>query len=245
MDLSVTIKVTQDIVADFGFSFQLNAYSPKGANCVWQQYCIGFDTTGGPAPQLGGAIDNWPAKGFDDLTGDLINHGVHICSRCRAPSLFYSAGYEPHDQPEQRLEREHHRREQFIVVDQRRKGHERPADSVEVALYQSPSAAKSAASGNCGGAGADLCISAQSRRPDQRGGHIPHDRRRDDHLFREKSPHSSEPTARMYRGPERVHIRAGQQRLRRSCRLEPKHADHAVVRRDGHAAPIRWADFWP
>src|ERR1700683_614701 len=32
LDLSVTIAVTQDIVADFGFSFQLNAYSPQGAN---------------------------------------------------------------------------------------------------------------------------------------------------------------------------------------------------------------------
>jgi len=77
MDLSVTIKVTQDIVADFGLSFQLNAHSPPGANCVWQQYCIGFGTNGGP-PTLGGDIDNWPAKGFDELTGDIINHHVHL-----------------------------------------------------------------------------------------------------------------------------------------------------------------------
>src|SRR5277367_4635848 len=75
--LSVAIKVTQDIVADFGFSFQLNAYSPAGANSKWQQYCVGLDTKG-PAPQLVGSIDNWPAKGFDDLTGDLINHFVHL-----------------------------------------------------------------------------------------------------------------------------------------------------------------------
>jgi hypothetical protein len=75
--LSVAIKVTQDIVADFGFSFQLNAYSPPGANSKWQQYSVGFDTKG-PAPQLVGSVDNWPAKGFDDLTGDLINHFVHL-----------------------------------------------------------------------------------------------------------------------------------------------------------------------
>jgi hypothetical protein len=77
MDLSVTIKVTQDIVADFGLSFQLNAHSPPGANCVWQQYCIGFETNGGP-PKLVGDIDNWPAKGFDDVTGDIINHHAHL-----------------------------------------------------------------------------------------------------------------------------------------------------------------------
>src|ERR1700689_2700546 len=42
--LSVAIKVTQDIVADFGFSFQLNDYSPRGANSAYQQYCIGMDS---------------------------------------------------------------------------------------------------------------------------------------------------------------------------------------------------------
>jgi hypothetical protein len=76
--LSVVIKITQDIVADFGFSFQLNAYSPKGANSVFQQYSVGFDTTKGPGPQLVGSVNNWPAKGYDELTGDLINHFVHL-----------------------------------------------------------------------------------------------------------------------------------------------------------------------
>jgi len=91
--LSVAIKVTQDIVADFGFSFQLNAYSPQGANSKWQQYCVGFDTSKGPAPQLVGSIDNWPAKGFDDLTGDLINHFVHLLT-LPGPKRVLPAGYE-------------------------------------------------------------------------------------------------------------------------------------------------------
>jgi hypothetical protein len=69
-NLSVTIKVTHDIVADFGFSFQLNAHSPQGANSKWQQYCVGLDTSKGPAPRLVGSVNNWPAKGFDNLTGD-------------------------------------------------------------------------------------------------------------------------------------------------------------------------------
>jgi hypothetical protein len=76
--LSVTIKVTQDIVADFGFSFQLNAYSPQGANSAWQQYCVGLATSKGAAPRIVGSIDNWPAKGFDGLTCDLINHFVEL-----------------------------------------------------------------------------------------------------------------------------------------------------------------------
>ncbi len=91
--LSVTIKVTQDIVADFGFSFQLNAYSPQGANSAWQQYCVGFDTSKGPAPQLVGSVDNWPAKGFDDLTGDLINHFVHLLTLPGSKPVL-PAGYE-------------------------------------------------------------------------------------------------------------------------------------------------------
>jgi hypothetical protein len=91
--LSVAIKVTHDIVADFGFSFQLNANSPPGANSKWQQYCVGLDTTKGPAPQLVGSIDNWPAKGFDNLTGDLINHFVHLLTLPVSRPVL-PAGYE-------------------------------------------------------------------------------------------------------------------------------------------------------
>lgn len=91
--LSVVIKVTQDIVADFGFSFQLNAYSPQGANSRWQQYCVGFHTSKGSAPQLVGSIDNWPAKGFDNLTGDLINHFVHLLTLPGSKPVL-PAGYE-------------------------------------------------------------------------------------------------------------------------------------------------------
>ena len=92
-NLTVAIKVTQDMVADFGFSFQLNAYSPPGANSKWQQYCVGLDTSKGPAPQLVGSINNWPAKGFDNLTGDLINHFVHLLTLPGSRPIL-PAGYE-------------------------------------------------------------------------------------------------------------------------------------------------------
>jgi hypothetical protein len=41
-DLSVTIEITQNIVAEGGFSFQLNGNSPVGALVNWQQYVIAF-----------------------------------------------------------------------------------------------------------------------------------------------------------------------------------------------------------
>jgi hypothetical protein len=62
--LSVTVDVTEDIVANIGFSVQLNAYSPTNATCAWQQYFFSFQTTNGfpgtsvPA-QLFGFVNNW------------------------------------------------------------------------------------------------------------------------------------------------------------------------------------------
>ncbi len=74
-DLSVIIDITEDMVADFGLSFQLNGWSPPGANCVWQQYCFLFDTSD-PAPRLQYMIGNWPAPGFDNTkpNKDLIRY---------------------------------------------------------------------------------------------------------------------------------------------------------------------------
>ncbi len=78
LDLTVTIDVGQDIICQSqsgpiaGFSFQLNAYSPKGEISAWQQYVIalwglgGFETQLGlvpPISSLVGAIDNWPVNG--------------------------------------------------------------------------------------------------------------------------------------------------------------------------------------
>jgi hypothetical protein len=53
--LTVTVKVTQDITSDIGFSIQLNADSPAGAEPdAWQQY--GFTIIGN---SIQGFINNW------------------------------------------------------------------------------------------------------------------------------------------------------------------------------------------
>jgi hypothetical protein len=76
-DLTVTIHLTQDMVWESssgttkGFSFQLNAYSPKGAISAWQQYVIILTDK-----KLQGAINNWP------VTGDaIINERVNLLSK--------------------------------------------------------------------------------------------------------------------------------------------------------------------
>ncbi len=61
-DLSVTIEITENIVADCGFSFQLNCNSPLGANVFWQQYVIAFFPPNPPqglTPTLSASINNW------------------------------------------------------------------------------------------------------------------------------------------------------------------------------------------
>ena len=62
--LSIIVDVTKDIVMPWGFSIQLNAYSPPNAGCVWQQYNMGFDTGGNASPQIGGSIENWPSDAY-------------------------------------------------------------------------------------------------------------------------------------------------------------------------------------
>ena len=81
-NLSVVIDVTQDIFSSNGFSFQLNAYSPPDANCVWQQYGMYVDMTQNP-PQLGCSVDNWPSDSYRTTAnippgGDLINYGFNL-----------------------------------------------------------------------------------------------------------------------------------------------------------------------
>jgi hypothetical protein len=46
LDLSVTLQVTEDLVATNGFSFQLNAYNPAGPTTSWMQYVIMMNGTG-------------------------------------------------------------------------------------------------------------------------------------------------------------------------------------------------------
>jgi len=63
-DLSVTIEITQNIVGEGGFSFQLNGNSPVGALVSWQQYVISFappDPPMQPKPTLSASINNWGA----------------------------------------------------------------------------------------------------------------------------------------------------------------------------------------
>jgi hypothetical protein len=71
--VSVTIAVTEEIVCRAasgptkGFSFQLNAYSPKNEKSAWQQYIISlFGNT------VVGAVDNWPLIG-DNIINDFFN----------------------------------------------------------------------------------------------------------------------------------------------------------------------------
>ncbi len=71
--LTVTINVSQDIICQAangsysGFSFQLNAYSPKNQKNAWQQYCFVLNGT-----QLLAVAENWPING-DNLFNDHIN----------------------------------------------------------------------------------------------------------------------------------------------------------------------------
>src|SRR3984957_19926594 len=43
-DLAVEIDFTEDLVAQAGFSIQLNGWSPANAHSTWQQYNYGFYT---------------------------------------------------------------------------------------------------------------------------------------------------------------------------------------------------------
>ena len=56
---TVSIQVSEAMAASNGFGFQLNAYSPKGGVCAYQQYCIVLT----PQGQLEVNVDNWPVSG--------------------------------------------------------------------------------------------------------------------------------------------------------------------------------------
>ncbi len=55
LDLTVQIDVTEDIVGDLGFGFQVNCWSPVGPLCQWQQYVLAVVDTN----QLAWVIQNW------------------------------------------------------------------------------------------------------------------------------------------------------------------------------------------
>lgn len=73
MDLAITIDITSDIVCQSasgsttGFSFQLDAYSPKNMTCALQQYIIGV-----AGKEIFAGIDNWPIDG-NNLINDWFN----------------------------------------------------------------------------------------------------------------------------------------------------------------------------
>ncbi len=60
--LTVTIEVTADMVSPTGLNLQLNAYSPAGANCTWQQYCMGMSPK--HETRLGWSNENFPSADF-------------------------------------------------------------------------------------------------------------------------------------------------------------------------------------
>jgi hypothetical protein len=51
----VHIDVTEDIVSDLGFGFQVNCWSQAGPLCQWQQYVLSMVDSN----QLSWVIQNW------------------------------------------------------------------------------------------------------------------------------------------------------------------------------------------
>ena len=93
--LSITIEITKDIISDIGFGFQLNAYSPIGANCVWQQYGLAMETADNSPLQLNVFVDNWPSPSFLQSQklpagSDLINYRRPLLN---LPGATLPAGY--------------------------------------------------------------------------------------------------------------------------------------------------------
>ena len=82
LGVSVSICVTEDIVSNIGFGFQLNAYSPKNQTSAWQQYLIAVLN----AAELTGGVDNWPVSG-----NNIINHSFSLCPLGGANTI--PAGY--------------------------------------------------------------------------------------------------------------------------------------------------------
>jgi hypothetical protein len=100
-DLALEVEVTEDFVADGGFSLQLNAWGPTGANSTWQQYCYGFYTEDKAKPQISWSIENWPSNEYIDhlhetiglkKPGDMFNlHGERVM--VPGPGVRLPAGY--------------------------------------------------------------------------------------------------------------------------------------------------------
>jgi hypothetical protein len=77
MGLDISIAVAQDVPVPHHLDFQLNAWSPQGANTAWHQYIFDYYNP----PGLSGFIDNWPSQAYAQQLGlpkggDLINFRV-------------------------------------------------------------------------------------------------------------------------------------------------------------------------
>jgi hypothetical protein len=75
--LDISIAIAQDIPVPHHLDFQLNAWSPQGANTAWHQYIFDYYNP----PGLSGFIDNWPSQAYAQQLGlpkggDLINFRV-------------------------------------------------------------------------------------------------------------------------------------------------------------------------
>jgi hypothetical protein len=95
--VSIAIDVTEDLVAappaagqQHGFSFQLNAYSPKNqANprdpewMEWQQYLIGVRPT-----SVVGAVNNWNAASLTNNTEQTINSPTVLLLQPPGPDMI-------------------------------------------------------------------------------------------------------------------------------------------------------------
>ena len=101
MGLVVTIEVTEDIVAPQGLGMQLNAYSPVGANCVWQQYITSFNPSKSAKLTIGWTLENWPSADYRTFLTETLgqpkgNNIFNVRGRIGtfpAPSDRIPAGY--------------------------------------------------------------------------------------------------------------------------------------------------------
>lgn len=102
IEFGVVIEITEDMVCksvapptqgctgnadQFGFSFQLNCYSPKGFTCAYQQYVMAFwrNSSGGFDVIYG--VDNWPVSG-----NNLVNNNFPTLGTL--PTAVLPAGYQ-------------------------------------------------------------------------------------------------------------------------------------------------------
>jgi len=97
-DLSVALKVTQDLIPGEDFSIQLNTYTPAGSTVGSVQYVMDFQD-GGPSWIVNGDYQGWNCQPngscseiFGTPTWDLINGWVHAVNMGTIPARTIPAG---------------------------------------------------------------------------------------------------------------------------------------------------------